>query len=45
MFIGAWIGNHFVVAKRHRSIFVIAVIGAVLAEAVWRTIWDIRGGF
>ena len=45
MFIGAWIGNHFVVAKRHRAIFVIAVIGAVLAEAVWRTIWDIGGGF
>ena len=45
MFIGAWIGNRFVVVKRHRSIFVIAVIGAILAEAVWRTIWDIRGGF
>ena len=45
MFIGAWIGNRFVVAKRHRSIFVIAVIVAVLAEAVWRTFWDIRGGF
>jgi hypothetical protein len=45
MFIGAWIGNRFAVAKRHRSIFVIAVIGAILAEAVWRTFWDIRGGF
>jgi len=45
MFIGAWIGNRFVVVKRHRSIFVIAVIGAILAEAVWRTIWDVRGGF
>jgi hypothetical protein len=45
MFIGAWIGNRFVVAKRHRSIFAIAVIGAILAEAVWRTIWDVRGGF
>jgi hypothetical protein len=43
MFIGAWIGNRFVVTKRHRAIFAIAVIGAVLAEAAWLTFWDIYG--
>jgi hypothetical protein len=44
MFIGAWIGNRLVVAKRYRSIFAIIVIVAVMAEAVWLTFWDIRGG-
>jgi hypothetical protein len=44
MFIGAWIGNRFMVATRYRSIFAIIVIVAVMAEAVWLTFWDIRGG-